>query len=223
MSKLEVLEKAITDIKAIMLAYATDGRTDEQPKQYHEAYIDLDVLIESAGYSNPNSYKTIELFWRNCGGTWAARRELVGNIYADLLFDIGRKKRKQKEPWNWKSANEALTDKLSPVRAQWLKAKNFIFTSPPDYENSIKESVNSIESCLMILLNKPYGTLGKIIKNQQLDPDVEKIISQVYGLISNKAFVRHGGVKKQEIGQPEAEFFLNFAAAAIIYIRGKLR
>lgn len=221
MSKLEVLEKAITDIKSIMLAYSTDGRTDEQPQQYQEAYIDLTLLMEDAGYSNPNPYITIEQFWKTCGGTWADRRELIGNIYADLLFDIGRKKRKQKDPRNWKSANEALTDELSPVRAQWLKAKNFIFTSPPDFENSIKESVNSIESCLMILLNQPKSTLGKLIQNQKIDPDIGKIISKVYGLSSNKDFVRHGGVQNQSISTLEAEFFLDFAASAIIYIKGK--
>ncbi len=223
MSKLEILEKAITEIKSIMLAYATDGRTDEQPRQYQEAYIDLDVLIENASYSNPNPYKTIDQFWKDCGGTWAERRELIGSIYADLLFDIGRKKRKQKEPRNWKSANEALTDELSAVRVQWLKAKNFSFTSPPDYENSIKESVNSIESCLMILLNQPKDTLGKLIKNPKIDPDIGKIISQVYGLSSNMDFVRHGGVQNQLIGQLEAEFFIDFAASAIIYIKGKLK
>lgn len=223
MKKLEILEKAITDINAIMLAYATDGRTAEQPRQYQEAYIDLDVLIENAGYSNPNPYKTIELFWKDCGGPWAERREHISNIYADLLLDIGRKKRKQKEPRNWKSANEALTDKLSPVRVQWRKAKDFISTSPPDYENSIKESVNSIESCLMILLNQPRGTLGKLIKNSKIDPDIGRIISQVYGFSSNKDFVRHGGVQNQVIGQLEAEFFQDFAASAIIYIKGKFK
>ncbi len=223
MKKLEVLEKSITDIKAIMLAYATNGRTEDQPKKYQEMYIDLDVLIEDAGYSNPNPYKTIELFWKDCGGTWAERRELVGNIYADLLFDMGRKKRKQKEPRNWKDANNALTDELASVRMQWLKAKNFIFASPPDFENSIKESVNAIESTLMILLNQPNVTLGKLIKTAGLDPDIEKLVSKAYGLASNKDFVRHGGVANQNISQLEAEFFLEFAASAIIYIRGKLK
>lgn len=222
MIKFEVLERAITGIKSIMLAYATDGRSDEQPQQYQDAYIDLDLLIEEAGYSNPNSYKTIEQFWKACGGTWASRLELIGDIYADLLFDIGRKKKKLKEPRNWKNANDVLTDKLFPIRSQWLKAKNFIFTLPPDYENSIKESVNSIESCLMILLSQPKGTLGKLIKNQKIDTDIGKIISQVYGLCSNKDFVRHGGIQNQSIGKFEAEFFLDFAASAIIYIIGKL-
>jgi len=223
MSKLEVLEEAINNIKSIMLAYATDGRTDEQPQQYHITYVELDVLLEKEGYSNPNCYKTIEQFWGDCGSTWAKRRKLIGNIYADILFDIGRKKLKQQEPRNWKSANESLTDKLSPVRTQWLKAKNFIYESPPDYENSIKESVNSIESCLMILLNQPISSLGKLIKNQKIDSDISRIISQVYGLCSNKDFVRHGGVLNQSIGKFEAEFFVEFAASAIIYIKEKLK
>jgi hypothetical protein len=222
MTKFDVIETEITNIKSIMLAYSTDGRTDDQPQQYQEVYIELDLLLEDAGYANPNPYKTIEQFWKDCGGTWASRRELIGNIYADILFDIGRKKKKLKEPRNWKNANDSLTDKLSPVRSQWLKAKNFIHASPPDYENSIKESVNSIESCLMILLNQPKGTLGKLIKNQEVDTDIGKIISQVYGLCSNKDFVRHGGTRNQSIGKFEAEFFLDFAASSIIYIKGKL-
>jgi len=223
MRNLKILEEKIAAMKAIMLAYATNGRTDEQPRQYQEAYIDLDVLIENAGYGNPNPYKSIESFWKDCGGSWAKRRELISNIYADLLFDIGREKRKQRELRNWETANEALSDELSLVRVQWLKAKNFIVASVPDYENSIKESVNSIESCLMILLNQPKATLGKLIKNAGIDPDIGRIISQVYGLSSNKDFVRHGGVQSQAIGELEARFFLDLAASAIIYIKGKFK
>ena len=223
MNKLEKLEKAISEISAIMIAYATNGRTDEQPKQYQELYIDLDILIEDAGYNNSNPYKTIELFWKDCGSTWAERREFVGKIYSDLLFDIGRKKRKHKDPRNWNKANKELKDELFPVRTQWMKAKNFIFMAPPDYENSIKESINSVESCLMILLQQPKATLGKLIKDPNIDPDISKIISTAYGLISNKDFVRHGGVSNQQIGQLEAEFFLEFAGCAILYIKEKLR
>ncbi len=75
----------------------------------------------------------------------------------------------------------------------------------------------------MILLNQPKDTLGKLIKNPKIDRDIGKIISKVYGLSSNKDFVRHGGVQNQLIGQLEAEFFIEFAASAIIYIKGKLK
>ena len=73
----------------------------------------------------------------------------------------------------------------------------------------------------MILLSQPKGILGKLIKNHKIDSDIGNIISKVYGICSNKDFVRHGGTKNQSIGQFEAEFFLDFAASAIIYIKGK--
>ena len=124
---------------------------------------------------------------------------------------------------NWKKANEALDDQLTPVRSQWLKAKNFIYAAVPDYENSIKESISAVESCLMVLLNEPNGTLGKIIKRADLDPDIERLVSQAYGYTSNRAFVRHGGTTASTLTRLEAEFFLDFAATCIVYITSKLR
>jgi hypothetical protein len=75
----------------------------------------------------------------------------------------------------------------------------------------------------MVLLNIPNGTLGKIIKQANLDPDIERLISQAYGYASNKAFVRHGGTEASEITKVEAEFFLEFAATSIVYITQKLK
>ena len=43
-------------------------------------------------------------------------------------------------------------------------------------------------------------TLGKLIKKADLDPDIASVISKVYGLLSNKDFVRHGGVEEQRYG-----------------------
>jgi len=156
-------------------------------------------------------------------GTWAERRAYVQEMYADILLDLKRIQRNKPDPQNWKKTNEVLTDTLSPVRTQWLKAKNFIYSTHPDYENSIKESINAIESTLKILLEKPTLTLGKLIKNNDLDQDVQKLIDMAYGLVSNKDFVRHGGVKNQNIEKPEAEFFLEFSAIAIAYIKEKIK
>ena len=132
MSQLENIENEIKEIQKLMIAYATNGRNDNQPREYQEMYIELDVHLEQIGYKNPNIYKSIESFWDACGATWADRRSLVASIYEDLLLDIGRKKRYQKDTRNWKKANDKLNDELSSVRQQWLKAKNFIYISPPD-------------------------------------------------------------------------------------------
>jgi hypothetical protein len=75
----------------------------------------------------------------------------------------------------------------------------------------------------MVLLNEPNGTLGKIIKQANLDTDIERLVSQAYGAVSNKAFVRHGGTVASGLTKAEAEFFLEFAATSIVYITQKLK
>ena len=125
--------------------------------------------------------------------TYASRRAYVEELYADVLLDLKRIQRHAPSSKNWGKANDVLADELTPIRAQWLKAKSFIYSTTPDFENSIKESISAVESCLMVLLNDPNGTLGKLIKQANLDPDIERLVSQAYGAASNKAFVRHGG------------------------------
>ena len=221
------LSSKIEETQSLMIAYVTDKRTPEQPSQYKDAYDEVFFQLEENGYENPNPHKSLEIFWSYCKlrnmGTWAERRAYIQEMYADVLLDLKRIQRNEPDPKNWKKTNEILIDSLSPVRTQWLKAKNFIFSTQPDYENSIKESINAIESTLKILLDKPKLTLGKLIKNNDLDQDVQKLIDMAYGLISNKDFVRHGGVTNQNIERPEAEFFLEFSAIAIVYIKDKIK
>lgn len=210
-----------------MIAYVTDGRTPDQPQNYKQLYDELYFDLEEAKFANPNPHKSLELFWGFCKlqemKTYASRREYVQGIYADILLELKRLQHHVPSSKNWKKANEALEDNLSPIRSQWLKAKNFIYAPSPDFENSIKEAINSIESCLMVLLESPNKSLGKIIKNTGLDPDIERLISHAYGIASDKDFVRHGGTENSGIGKEEAEFFLEFSATAIIYITSKLK
>lgn len=217
----------IQELQSLMVAYVTDGRTSDQPGAYRDLYAEVLIELEESKYANPNPHKSLDVFWAFCKlqemKTYASRRVYVDELYSDILLDLKRIQRHVSSPKNWKKANEALDDNLSPIRAQLLKAKNFIYAPTPDFENSIKESINSVESCLMVLLNEPNGTLGKIIKSAKLDSDVERLVSQAYGFASNKDFVRHGGTSASSIGKEEAEFFLEFAATSIVYITAKLK
>lgn len=210
-----------------MIAFVTDGRTAEQPAAYRELYATVHIALENGKYAHPNPHKSLEVFWAFCKlqgmTTYSSRRAYVESLYADVLLDLKRIQTHKPTSRNWTKANDALDDALSPIRTQWLKAKNFIVSNQPDFENSVKESINSIESCLMILLNEPNGTLGKLIKRAELDEDIQRVVGQVYGMVSNRAFVRHGGTEASSLGKEEAEFFLEFAASAIIYITAKLR
>ncbi len=217
----------IMDLQSLMVAFVTDGRTPDQPRAYRDLYAEVTISLEDAKYANPNPHKSLEVFWAFCRlqklGTYADRRAYVDQLYADILLDLKRIQKHAPMPRNWTKANDALEDELAPIRTQWLKAKNFINAPTPDFENSIKESIGSVESCLMVLLNKPNGTLGKIIKRADLDPDIERLISQAYGYTSNKAFVRHGGTTASTLTRVEAEFFLEFSATCIVYITSKLK
>jgi hypothetical protein len=221
------LGKQIQKLQELIVAYVTDGRMPDQPAKYRELYADNQISLELAKYPHPNPHNSSEAFWAFCKSqemkSYATRRAYVEDIYADIRLDLKRVQAHKPGSRNWNRANNVLEDELSPVRAQWLKAKNFIVSPAPDYENSIKEAFNSIESCLIVLLNEPNGTLGKIIKRADLDEDIQRLISQAYGFASNKAFVRHGGVAASSLSKHEAEFFLEFAAAAIVYILAKLK
>lgn len=217
----------VMNLQAIMIAFATDGRTSDQPQAYRELYGEVTIDLEEAKYANPNPHNSLEVFFAFCRlqemKTYASRRAYVEGLYADVLLDLKRIQRHAPSSKNWGKANEALSDELTPVRAQWLKAKNFIYSSTPDFENSVKESISSIESSLMVLLDDPNGTLGKLIKQANLDQDIERIVNLAYGAVSNKAFVRHGGTIESGLTKAEAEFFLEFSAISILYITQKLK
>lgn len=175
--RLSEIKTQIERIQSIMTAYVTGAVEASQVEEYKKLYIDLLLNFEQTNYSNPNSFRTLEEVWGFCRlkmPTYSERRIYVNALYGDIILDIERHLRKEKDPAHWKKANEELTDVLKPIRRQWLKAKNFIYSASPDFENSIKESVNSIESAAKILGKDPKSTLGQIIKKFEIDEDIKK-------------------------------------------------
>ncbi len=224
---LKTLKAKIEALQVLMINYVTGHQNGFQPGEYRDLYPDVGVELEKLGYPNPNPHSSLEAFWSYCKlkelSTYAQRRTYVRDLYADVLFDVERALHAAKEPTHWKRANEVLTDAFSPIRKQWLKAKNYIYSNPPDYENSIKESINSVESMLKVLTGDEKDTLGQLVKQVDIDPDIGRIVSQAYGLLSNKAFVRHGGTEQENLTQEDAEFFVEFAAITIVYLKSKVK
>lgn len=230
MGKKEELIDLKTDIErtqSLMIAYVTWEREPSQTLDYKELYVNIHLQLEKYNYSNPNPHRTLEEFWSFCKlknlDKYHQRRSYVHQLYDDIVLDIERKLREEEDPLHWEKANRVLIDKYEPIRKQWLKAKNYIFAHEPDLENSIKESINSIESFLKIKTNDNKSTLGQLIQKVEIDDDIRKSISQVYGLVSNKGFVRHGGTEIEDLAKEDAKFFLEFAAVSIVYLKEKLK
>jgi hypothetical protein len=128
--KARELGKQIQELQTLMIAYVTDGRSKEQPAEYRELYANVHIALEESRYANPNPYKSLEVFWAFCKlqelKTYASRRVYVEELYGDILLDLKRIQAHKPAPKTWTKANDALSDELTPIRTQWLKAKNFI-------------------------------------------------------------------------------------------------
>lgn len=175
------LQTRIESIQSLMLAFVTNAREDSQPRESIGLYNDLYFDFKELCYENPGPHKTLEVFWEYCKfqkmGTWSERRAYVQELYTDIFLALTRSIRSGANTRNWGKTNKLLTDELYPVRAQWQKARKFIYSTHHDYENYIKESINSIESTLKILLHEPKGSLGKLLNKIELDKDIKNMIS----------------------------------------------
>jgi hypothetical protein len=218
----------IEELQTLLEDRATYQKLNQKvsASRYADLYAHLDVELERLGFEHENPHRQLDAIWSYSKlkglDTYEERREHIRSLYDDVLFDLRRQAAQAADPAYWKKANDELQDELSPIRNQWLKAKNFIYSSPPDFENSIKESINSVESTLKILLHKPKSTLGQLVKRVDMDEYIRRLIAQAYGYASDMDSVRHGGTKAGELRAEDAEFFLNFAASCIIYLKARL-
>ena len=50
----------IETLQGLMVAYVTNGREDEQPKEYKALYLKVHFALEKMDYSDPNNYRNLE-------------------------------------------------------------------------------------------------------------------------------------------------------------------
>jgi hypothetical protein len=220
------LRGKIESLKFLMTQAVSNQCPVSQSHGYKICYSEIWGILKELKWENSNPHKCLESFELYCSKNFNSDLEktvYIEGLYADILLEIDYLQRRANPSKHWKQTHDLLKDELEPVDRQWQKAKDFIYAANPDYENAIKEAINSIESCLKILLNEPIKTLGYLIKSDKIDADITKLVSQAYGIASNKNGIRHGGTSIENLSKDEAEFFLDFCAIAIIYIIAKLK
>ncbi|MDH0199793.1 hypothetical protein [Comamonas aquatica] len=189
----------VGQLQALMIAYATDGRTSDQPRAYRDQYSEVTLELEEAKYANPNPHKSLEVFYAFCKlqemKTYASRRAYVEELYVGSRT-IGCLKT---------SVRCCMAERY--CKQFWQHGNPVPRSCHADQPSQERYD----HTC------HPFGiaaTLGKLIKQANLDPDIERLVSQAYGAASNKAFVRHGGTVASGLTKAEAEFFLEFAATS---------
>jgi hypothetical protein len=114
---------------------------------------------------------------------------------------------------------------LKGVEAHFDTALRLFAKRPqPDYRNSIKEAISSVESLVTSTTNeKNFGrALQKLGKLLNLHPAFLSSLEKLYGYTSDEDGIRHGIFDTPVVGFEEAKFMLVACSALINYLTTKL-
>lgn len=121
----------------------------------------------------------------------------------------------------------ALETALGPVRTHLRRALELLASrEAPDYRNSIKESISSVESLAAFAVGADKGTLGQLIKKLedeiQLHPALRTAFSSLYGYTSDEGGIRHALMESENVRFEDAKFFLVVCSAFINFVESKI-
>ena len=118
---------------------------------------------------------------------------------------------------------EAIQDGNDPVRIHLQRALELLSDRKnPDYRNSIKESISSVESMVQVVLGKK-DTLGKLLKKLEADIDLHpalgKAFDHLYGYTSDEDGIRHAILDSATVDFEEAKFMMVVCSAFVNFVR----
>jgi len=121
---------------------------------------------------------------------------------------------------------EALQAPIAGVRTHIKTALSHLSSrDKPDYRNSVKESISSIETLARVVANEPKGTFGDLIKtleeNAGIHPALKRAFSALYGYTSDEEGIRHSLLQESSISKAEATFMLISCSAFVNYVLAK--
>lgn len=96
----------------------------------------------------------------------------------------------------------------------------------PDYRNSIKESISSVESIAKIITNNPKASLGDALKvlekKSELHAALKNGFSSLYGYTSDEHGIRHAMLEEPTLTVADAKFFLLSCTTFVNYLKTKI-
>lgn len=95
----------------------------------------------------------------------------------------------------------------------------------PDYENSVKESISSVEAmcCIITGMTGAQATLGKALKKLEdagvrIHASMKNAFSSLYGYTSDEDGIRHGGIDFTNVPAEDAKYMLVSCSAFVNYL-----
>lgn len=220
----EIFSKTNRDIPKWGGDYNYDGIFDDLYKIFKEYdYMDVFTFVEGiikcleridAITYNSYKYKTTYL-------------ELISKIFKsenvnyriirDQIIDIVDKEQ-------IKSIEGTLKNPYKVVSEHYIKAIEQLYKIK-DYDNSIKESISSVEAMCQIITSKNNATLGDALKmlKGKIHPALNSAFDKLYGYTSNTNGIRHAnGLGEGNSTFEEAKYMLISCSAFVNYLKENL-
>lgn len=124
------------------------------------------------------------------------------------------------------AVQEALDINPGPVATHLRRALELLSDrETPDYRNSIKESISSVESMVGLSMQTKGSTLGNLLKNfeseNSLHPALTSAFNKLYGYTSDGGGIRHALMDADKNDFHDAKFMLVACSAFNSYLKGK--
>jgi hypothetical protein len=159
-------------------------------------------------------------------------REALGGLPIDVRFDDtgqieivstrrDRTRRLLDEQIHTAFGTVLTSGDLSAARRHYGKAKGFLEGRDPDYENSCKESVCTIESLVTAITGEANlpAAIKKASREGLIPRPLDDMIIKIYAYRGNEPGVGHGHAAAPAVRRAEAELLFDLAAAIGRYLR----
>lgn len=122
---------------------------------------------------------------------------------------------------------QAIVDSASPIRTHLKRSLELLSDrESPDYRNSIKESISSVESLVLLTTGSDKSSLGQLLGKLETDislhPALKNAFSNLYGYTSDENGIRHAITESENTDFNDAKFMLVVCCAFINFVNGKV-
>ncbi|MBP7283493.1 MAG: hypothetical protein KBA66_18050 [Leptospiraceae bacterium] len=128
-------------------------------------------------------------------------------------------------PLEIKSVNTALLSPFQNSNTHLSKALHLLYKEPPDYSNSIKESISAVENVVKFVTGDTKGTLAaallKLDKNNDMHRAFKDALIKLYGYTSDADGIRHALMEETNLSHADAKLFLIQCSAFVNYLTEK--
>ena len=182
-----------------------------QTVDYNEVFDTIDGIISAINYAEYYDYQKKE-YIKNINGIFKEENvnyKIVNDEVVDIIDDI-----------QIESIEKTLQNEYKTVAIHYSKAIEQLY-KVKDYDNSIKESISTVEAMCQIITGNDKATLGDALKllKEKIHPAMNSAFIKLYGYTSNANGIRHAnGLGEGDSTFEEAKYMLISCSAFVNYL-----